>query len=98
MLIYILIFLCQPDVMYHSKLCIETILLKSGTRYVYFTIYTQQNKSLSCLSIICDTLCVFFTIYTKDKKQDKTRQDKIYFESARHITINIKLQRVLNRL
>ena len=28
----------------------------------------------------------------------KTRQDKIYFESARHITINISSKELLNRL
>ena len=29
---------------------------------------------------------------------DKTRQDKIYFESARHITINISSRALLNQL
>ena len=31
-------------------------------------------------------------------KSQKTRQDKIYFESARHITINISSRALLNRL
>ena len=31
-------------------------------------------------------------------RQDKTRQDKIYFKSARHITINISFTEFLNRL
>ena len=33
-----------------------------------------------------------------EARQDKTRQDKIYFESARHITINISSRALLNRL
>ena len=37
---------------------------------------------------------------TKDQTQDKTRQDKIYFESARHIhvTVNVSSRELLNRL